>query len=78
MTIQVSRTHEHAVISLELVVVGLDCSLVSLLKPAQLSLTSRQALDELRVFFLLSRPSFSLQLHLLLPCLQEAVTLLML
>ncbi len=60
---------------LDLVIVSLDSSLVSLLKLAQIGLTSRKAADEVRVLLLLSRSPLRLQLHLLLPCLHDIVTL---
>lgn len=62
--------------SLDLVFVSLDSGLVSLLKLAQISLASRETVDEVRVLLLLSCSPVCLQLHLLLPCLHDTLTLL--
>ena len=59
---------------LDHVVVSLDSGLVSLLKLAQMGLTSGKAVDEVRVLLLLSRSPVCLQLHLLLPCLHHKST----
>jgi len=60
---------------LDLVIVSLDSSLVSLLKLAKIGLASGKAVDEIRVLLLLSRSPLCLQLHLLLPCLHDIKTL---
>ena len=61
------HTEQHHV--LDLGIVGPDGSMMSLFKPAELSFTSRQASDVLRLFLILCSLSLSLQLHLLLACL---------
>jgi len=60
---------------LDVSIVSLDSSLVSLLKLAQIGLASRKAADEVRVLLLLSLSPLCLQLHLLLPCLHHILTL---